>query len=399
MKTVRLWIFLTSRPEILIRNGFTDVEHKNYVLHRIAPLIVDHDISIFLRHELGLVGQKLAFGNEWPDAESIKRLAQKSSGLFIWAATVCRFINEGIPEERLRTILGSVISDSAPKEYINEAVITFLQKVMKMLIWNAGTISIWAAIACGLIRETRVYEERLLKFLKRGALTPEYHLDILYTTILRSSIRPTFTRQEAKIQHNRLRNVLGSIVVLFSPLSIQSLRELLHCDIHHISQTLQSLHAILDIPESLTDILHLHHPSFRDFLLSKDRCGDFWVDERETHHILAAKCIHLMSQTLKKDICGLHAPGYQATQVKSSRIQRCLPAEVQYACLYWIQHLQRSGNKAYDGKEAHRFLQAHLLHWLEALSLMGKISEGILAISFLQKLILVSFLLLLRIPN
>jgi hypothetical protein len=99
-----------------------------------------------------------------------------------------------------------------------------------------------------------------------------------------------------------------------------------------------------------------------------------------------------MSQTLKKDICEMHAPGSQASQVESSRLQKCLPSEVQYACLYWVQHLQRSGSQVCDGEEVHRFLQAYLLHWLEALGWMGKTSEGIRAILSLEAHVLVSYL-------
>jgi hypothetical protein len=172
--------------------------------------------------------------------------------------------------------------------------------------------------------------------------------------------------------------------VLLSPLSASSLSRLLHLSKEEVDQTFEDLYAILDIPEDPTYPLRLHHPSFCDFFLSKDRCGDFWVDEKQAHHTLATRCIQLMSQTLKKDICQLHAPGYQATQVESRHIQKCLPPEVQYACLYWVQYLQRSGSQAYDGEEAHRFLQAHLLYWLEALGWIGKTSEGIQAILSLE---------------
>jgi hypothetical protein len=58
------------------------------------------------------------------------------------------------------------------------------------------------------------------------------------------------------------------------------------------------------------------------------------VDEKEAHKILATSCIQLLSQTLKKDICEMHAPSSQASQVESSRLHKCLPPEVQYACLY-----------------------------------------------------------------
>jgi hypothetical protein len=36
------------------------------------------------------------------------------------------------------------------------------------------------------------------------------------------------------------------------------------------------------------------------------------------------------------------------------------------------------------------FLQQHFLHWLEALSLMGKMSEGVLMITALQSVLTVS---------
>ena len=48
-----------------------------------------------------------------------------------------------------------------------------------------------------------------------------------------------------------------------------------------VDQTLNHFHAILAILEDQTRPLRLHHPSFRNFLLDKDRCNDpsFWVDE------------------------------------------------------------------------------------------------------------------------
>ena len=99
-----------------------------------------------------------------------------------------------------------------------------------------------------------------------------------------------------------------------------------------------------------------------------------------------------MSQTLKKDICEMHAPGSQTSQVENRWIKKCLPPEVQYACLYWVQHLRRGGSHVRDGEEAHQFLQAHLLHWLEALGWMEKASEGIQAILSLEAYVPVSYL-------
>ncbi|CZR52554.1 related to WD40-repeat protein (notchless protein) [Phialocephala subalpina] len=118
------------------------------------------------------------------------------------------------------------------------------------------------------------------------------------------------------------------------------------------------------------------------------------VTEPENHlnEIYLAVLNHSISEysdeekegTLKKDICEMHAPDSHASQVESSWIEKCLPPEVQYACLYWVQHLRRSSSQVHDGEEAHQFLQAHLLHWLETLGWMGKTSEGIQAILSLE---------------
>jgi hypothetical protein len=188
------------------------------------------------------------------------------------------------------------------------------------------------------------------------------------------------------------RKVLGSIVILSSPLSASSISRLLYITTQQVVQTLNDLHAILDIPEDQTCPLRLHHPSFRDFLLNKQRCYDqsFWVDERQAHRTLADNCIRLMSNSLQQDVCGQQAPGTLVANVERSRIEQCLPPEVRYACLYWIEHLQKSDAQLHDNDQVHQFLQEHFLHWLEALGWMQKFSEAIRAISSLESIALVS---------
>jgi hypothetical protein len=154
----------------------------------------------------------------------------------------------------------------------------------------------------------------------------------------------------------------------------------------------QHLHSVLNIPQSQDHPIRLLHPSFRDFLINKDRCSDpnFWVNEKQVHRTLADSCIRLMSNSLKQDVCGQKAPGILVADVESSQIEQCLLPEVRYACLYWIQHLQKSGAQLHDNDKVHHFLQEHFLHWLEALSWMQKVSEGIHAIASLESIARVS---------
>ena len=342
LKRVRLRVFLTSRPETPIRYGFHQIpetEHQDFVLQNISPDIVDHDISLFLEHNLRLIRQQRSLDAGWPGEHVVKCLVQNASGLFIWAATACRFIHEG-------------------KQFAAKRLAT------------------------------------ILKGSNTSATTPEMHLDQIYTTVLKNSISPGYLDEEKEELYSMLRHLLGSIVVLLSPLSAYSLSSLLHVQKQDFDQTFEDLHAILDIPEDQTHPLRLHHPSFRDFLLNETRCGNrnFLVDEKEAHWTLVGHCIKLMSTTLKRDICNLKAPGTLTTEVDRDRVQQCLSPEVQYACIYWVQHIQRSSAQLVDNNIVHQFLQEHFLHWLEALSLIGKTSEGVLAIISLESCIHVSHL-------
>ncbi|SLM35266.1 nacht and wd40 domain protein, partial [Lasallia pustulata] len=93
-----------------------------------------------------------------------------------------------------------------------------------------------------------------------------------------------------------------------------------------------------------------------------------------------------MSTSLKEDICGVTIPGTLVADIKRSRVEQCLPLEVQYACLHWVEHFRRSDAQLRDNDYVHQFLQKHLLHWLEALGWMQKISEGILEIISLESI-------------
>jgi hypothetical protein len=342
LEKVRLRIFLTSRPEVPIRYSFynvPDTDHQDFVLHNISPPIIDHDVQVLLEHELSHLGRECFLGPEWPGEDTIRCLVKTASGLFIWAATACRFIREG-------------------KRFAPKRLDTILQV-------SGSTLT-----------------------------APEKHLSEIYITVLQHSISAEYMDEEKEELYHTLRQILGSIVTLFSPLCVDSLGCLIQITKEKINQTLDDLYSVLDVPQDQALPLRLHHPSFRDFLLSKDRCKDlnFWVDEKQSHKTLTEYCILLMSTSLKEDVCCVNAPGTLVVEIKQRQVEQYLPSEVQYACLYWIQHLQKSGTQLQDNDHIHQFLQEHLLHWLEALSWMQKISDGILCVLSLESLTLVSTL-------
>ena len=105
LKSARLRILLTSRPDVPIRHGFSEIEHQRFVLHDIiSPTTVDNDIKIFLEHEFKIIRQEHCLASDWPDEwpddwpgeQVIRRLVQNACGLFIWAATACKYVRDGI---------------------------------------------------------------------------------------------------------------------------------------------------------------------------------------------------------------------------------------------------------------------------------------------------------------
>jgi hypothetical protein len=71
------------------------------------------------------------------------------------------------------------------------------------------------------------------------------------------------------------------------------------------------------------------------------------------------------------------------------REENCLHLNIQHTCRYWVDHLMRSDVILCENGQAHQFLK-HFLHWLGALSIMGKIPEGVLMITALQYMLAVS---------
>ena len=323
LTNVRLRILVTSRPEMHIRTGFQNIpkaERHDFVLQDMSQDQIERDILLFFQDRFEGIRMKFELRHSWVSERDMSTLVDRSSGLFIWAATACRYITNG-----------------------------------------------------GRFAQRRV--TRLLRG-TRAEGGPEQQLDQMYLTILKDSLPKSFDEDELKEHLQTLRDLLGSIATLFSPLSIDSLASLLETDAAEVSATLADLHTIINIPGEPGRPLRLHHPSFRDFLLDRDRCDDpnFWIDKQDAHRNLVVKCIHVMNQGLRRNVCGLTDPGVTTDGIPQAHVDNCIPAELRYACLYWVEHCRQSNIRLHDNDFVHRFLEMHFLHWLEVMSLSGRTS-------------------------
>ncbi|KAE9583599.1 hypothetical protein CGMCC3_g292 [Colletotrichum fructicola] len=94
--------------------------------------------------------------------------------------------------------------------------------------------------------------------------------------------------------------------------------------------------------------------------------------------------IQRMKAGLRRDICGIDKPAVQGDEINQDLIDTHIPADLGYACLYWVYHLQQSEWSL--GDDICEFLYEHFLHWLEILALLGKMSDGAAAIQQIAKM-------------
>lgn len=349
LQSQRLRIFLTSRPELPIRLGFKALTgtYQDLILHEIPQPVIEHDISAFLEHELARIRDEYNASvphdrqlcASWPGQSNMRTLVTMAIPLFIFAATVCRFVADrrcGSPDEQLKDVL---------------------------------------------------------RFQTRSQ---ESQLDATYLPILNKLIVGLSTRKREEVL-GRFRKVIGSIVVLASPLSTSALGQILDVRKATIDEQLDMLHSVLSVPSSIESPVRLLHLSFRDFLLDSEKQGTnlFWIDKKQAHHQMAMNCLRVMNSCLVTDVCSIARPGTSRFSINPDVINSRLPPEVQYACLYWVYHIEQAKMVSRDNDDGsgdgnddgvYEFLSHHFLHWVEALSLIGRVSESLSAIKALQSL-------------
>lgn len=294
-----LFVF-TTRPLQDICGCFEDRDHILLQDLDITTHQNHDDISTFLNHRLRKIQKKypsLRRRNDWPGDERFLKLVHKASGLFIWASTACRFIDQHPVDSRLQIIL-------------------------------QGT----------------------------SASTAHDTLDALYRTALEDAgswDNPEFVSD--------FRAVLGFVLVARRPLSGDNIISLLNNSVTE---------GCIDVVSQLGCVLQFNpkarflHPSFADFLYHRHRCGilDWFFEEPRLHHSLALRCIQNLDSVLKENLCGM--------TLSPTLVHVEISDEIAYACNHWIDHVCMAGEPATIVPLVEHFIRRHLLHWVEAMSIL-----------------------------
>ena len=239
-----LYLLIASRPERAIASVFddqlSDITHRLVLDDSYHP---DRDIATFLRSSFADIFRRRharfpsmsSLLQPWPPEHVISFLVQKSSGQFIFAATVIRFIDvdRKIPTAQLQLILdicGSVDSSSF-------------------------------------------------------STNPFALLDELYRHILTSAE-----------DTERIMSILGASFYLIgkSP-TLELLQALLRLEPEDITMVFWDLHSIVHIPVSDKDPIHFYHASLRDFLMDRHRSCNLYTDGFKAHSFLLKMCIQTLT--------------------------------------------------------------------------------------------------------
>ncbi|KAF6515935.1 hypothetical protein HZS61_004676 [Fusarium oxysporum f. sp. conglutinans] len=196
-----LRVFLTSRPELDIMGHFANEPlHREIVLHKLQVGTIESDFRVYLRQAMESFvveynrthhQKHLQLSSDWPGEERFQLLLHKALPLFIAAATFVRMIRDRHWAKSPDYKIDFIIDKSSR---VNSAYETLYKPVLSLILSGA----------------------------------PDEDQD---------EVKKSFV------------DIIGSLVLLASPLSIIPLAKLLGVDTWSISSQVDPLRSVIDVPE------------------------------------------------------------------------------------------------------------------------------------------------------
>ncbi|KEP47594.1 putative vegetative incompatibility protein HET-E-1, partial [Rhizoctonia solani 123E] len=312
-----LKFLITSRPEPWIHDIIEPVYDKlgkhPMSLHDIAKKSVKEDIRLYLEQELASMSL--------PD-EQLMHLVDQCDSLFLYAATLVRYIRPG----------GSSVLSARR-----------LSNMLQLAVTPRSTIH---AV-----------------------------IDELYNLVLRNALGGDLDPGEI----DDVKVVLDIVVCANEPISVKTIAALSGLrdneeGIEYITFALNRLRSVIYISQD--NLVSVFHASFPEFMFDRGRAGEsFYCPRVERNHLMAKQCFGLMRE-LRFNICQLDS-SYAADKdtVTQSRVDSTIKPTLWYACRYWAAHLEQTTHGDLRS-ELKSFLSQRLLFWMEVLNLKGGIALG-----------------------
>ncbi|KAB5588069.1 Vegetative incompatibility protein HET-E-1 [Ceratobasidium theobromae] len=311
-----LKFFVTSRPEPEIYSKMiAQIPTSRTILHlhEIEKSLVQADIELYLKEELSTVTMAEA---------EIVELATRSGNLFIYAATLVRYIqpSDGSVDPQLRLESALAIKSESTNRYAE--------------------------------------------------------VDALYGAVVKAALeRKGLDSRET----SNVRAVLWTVLCAQEPIGVNTLATLSGVDdTARTLSALQPLRSVVHLSEG-SGLVSTLHASFPDFMFDKERSGVFFCDPTEHHQLMARRCFEVMKKQLRFNICNLESSFVPDSKVEDlgGRIAKAISPPLSYACLYWADHLEFTSVSNHLSDILREFLSVRLLFWIEVLSLKHEIIQGL----------------------
>jgi hypothetical protein len=177
------------------------------------------------------------------------------------------------------------------------------------------------------------------------------------------------------------KNVLVATSLAYRPLSLSELGVLAGLPPKSARTIIEKCGSFLTTKENT---VYLSHQSAKDYLDAHHQSRLQQGGAVQGHTDISRRSIDAMSK-LKVNIYDLSHFGIQSQDIVPPDPDPL--ACIRYSCVFWIDHLCEVDNQIsdyqtelFDDGASFIFLKEHLLHWIESLSLIHKLSDGLLSI-------------------
>ena len=307
-----LKFFATSRPDPALVTHLRSFKDKQlYRLEEVPTEEAQDDIAKYLNANLP----------HFVGCPEMDRLVSQADGLFIYAATVVKYLAD-LEEVEQKQLLDQLLATSAlgiPQTEEDEAPL--LDQLYLQLLSNA--------------------------FYNVPSAVRQDRLKILHTFLCTAERTST--------------SIVANLVFTSDADSFTKLAD----------TVLAQLHAVLYTQH---DQVFWYHKSFPEFLFDRDRSKKFWCNEAEHHRRLVESCFRIMKSGIRFNIANMQSAfmlDYQDTMLPDV-VQQNIPPFLSYSCRNWDYHLcaVETQDMAPLCKTLYEFLKLPVLFWIEAMNLL-----------------------------
>ena len=317
-----LKFFVTSRPHPRIKTECDSIERNAvYHLEELAPDEAIEDVRRFVNAELGDLS-----------CERREKIVTNSAGLFIYAATVARYVCPPKPKPKPSPIQQAKRLDDLEKTDFS-------------------------------------------------SVEPESTPELIITSLYKALISDVFDHVGQEVKTSK--RVLYAIVITRWPLTVLDLVPLIFDagDKENkiaVENSLSLFYAVLYVSPR-DQCIYTFHKSFTDFILDPNRSPELANPAASYFRDRTYDCFRIMNESLRFNMCNLASSFLldEDDEGLPERVKSNIGSELRYACRHWAAHLASVRHDRHPRQEdvqlaglLLKFYNLKVFSWMETMDLL-----------------------------